>query len=59
MQEKVATKAAPKRRLVSQAALREAEQMLTELFEIEFSIGEVKDKVRDVDEPLSEIVSPI
>lgn len=33
--------------------------MLTELYEIEFAIGEVKDRVTYVDSPITDLVSPI
>lgn len=33
--------------------------MLTSLYEIEFAIGEVKDRIRDVETPISTNVSPI
>ena len=33
--------------------------MLEELYEIEFAIGEVKDRIRDIDNPSTENVSPI
>ncbi len=49
-----------KRGLVSQAELKEAEERLKELYEIEFALGEIKDKIRDNDSPSASIqASPI
>ena len=33
--------------------------MLKEIYEIDFAIGEWKDRVRDVEQPISSVVSPI
>jgi hypothetical protein len=33
--------------------------MLKELYEIEFSLGEIKDRIRDIENPSTTNVSPI